>query len=75
MPPQWRHWSRQSRRAVLDWPDSCEEGFDRFVPGWNGVQIYTLRTTFLVEVTCTRGAYQGSQRATIKTYAQETSRR
>ncbi|MGH8615958.1 MAG: DUF1176 domain-containing protein [Gammaproteobacteria bacterium] len=61
MPPEWRHRSRQSWRAVLDWPDSCEQGFDRFDPGWNGVQLYTLRTTFLVEVTCTRGAYQGSQ--------------
>lgn len=61
VPEKLRYWPRHSWRALLDWPDSCEEGFDRFDPRWSGVQVYPLPAKLLVEVACTRGAYQGSQ--------------
>ncbi len=61
VPEELRYWPRHSWRALLDWSDSCEEGFDRFDPRWSGVQVYPLPAKFVVEVACARGAYQGSQ--------------
>jgi hypothetical protein len=53
---------RQEWRKVLKWPDSCEEAFDYSDKSWGGLNFYQLAPRrYLVEVICTRGAYQGFQ--------------
>lgn len=57
--------SYQDRKAwekILHWPAACEEAFDYPDKRWGGMQFYELSSgRFLVEVTCSRGAYQGFQ--------------
>jgi hypothetical protein len=53
---------RQEWRAVLKWGNDCEEGFESPDGKFGGVRFYRLQPSiYLVEVTCTRGSYQGSQ--------------
>lgn len=53
---------RKAWRQVLHWPESCEEGFHYPNKSWGGLRFYKLADQkYLVEVTCTLGAYQGFQ--------------
>lgn len=53
---------RKAWRRVLRWPESCEEAFDYPDKSFAGLRFYGLGADkYLVEVTCTLGAYQGFQ--------------
>jgi hypothetical protein len=53
---------RKAWREILKWPDDCEQGFDYPDKSYGGVEFYQLaEKQYLVQVTCTGGAYQGSQ--------------
>lgn len=53
---------RKAWREVLKWPDECEEAFDYPDKSLGGIEVYRLADgQYLVEVTCTLGAYQGYQ--------------
>lgn len=61
---------RQAWRKVLHWPESCEEAFDYPDKTYGGIQFFPLTAeSYLAEVTCTRGAYQGFQ---VYLYLSET---
>ena len=52
---------RATWRALLQWPDWCERGFALTGKTEAGLRFYTLQpSTYLVEVSCAPGAYQGS---------------
>jgi hypothetical protein len=52
---------RKAWRAVLGWPDDCEEAHDSTaISGIAAMDFHLMEDgTYVVEVTCTTGAYQG----------------
>ncbi|MCA1591266.1 MAG: DUF1176 domain-containing protein [Acidobacteria bacterium] len=54
---------RRAWRAVLKWPDDCEDAFERTMDRETaGLEFYELASgRYLVEIKCTNGAYQGYQ--------------
>jgi len=53
---------RKAWREVLKWPDECEQAFDYPDKSYGGIEFYQLaEKQYLVQVTCTGGAYQGYQ--------------
>jgi hypothetical protein len=53
---------RKAWREILKWPDECEQAFDYPDKSYGGMEFYPLADKqYLVEVTCTGGAYQGYQ--------------
>ena len=53
---------RKAWREVLKWPDECEQAFDYPDKSYGGIEFNQLaEKQYLVEVTCTGGAYQGYQ--------------
>jgi hypothetical protein len=52
---------RAAWRAVLGWPDDCEQAFRETAAEGEGIEVYPLGPArSLVEVRCAWGAYQGS---------------
>jgi hypothetical protein len=53
---------RKAWREVLKWPDECEQAFDYPDKSYGGIEFFELaEKQYLVQVTCTGGAYQGYQ--------------
>jgi Protein of unknown function (DUF1176) len=53
---------RAEWRSALDWARSCERDWERAHPASAGILVYPTGTPrWLVAVTCTPGAYQGTQ--------------
>lgn len=52
---------RQAWRSRLNWPQDCESSFDYPDKSLGGLDFYELSDKhYLVQVTCTLGAYQGT---------------
>jgi Protein of unknown function (DUF1176) len=53
---------RKAWREILKWPDECERAFDYPDKSYGGIELHQLaEKQYLVQVTCTGGAYQGYQ--------------
>lgn len=53
---------RRAWREILKWSDECEQAFDYPDKSYGGIEFYELaEKRYLVQVTCTGGAYQGYQ--------------
>jgi hypothetical protein len=53
---------RKAWREMLKWSDDCEQAFDYPDKNYGGIEFYRLaEKQYLVQVTCTGGAYQGYQ--------------
>ena len=66
LPPvtgQLSYQDRQAWRKIINWSNDCEEAFDSTMSKEDaGLEFYELgEGAYLVEVTCTLGAYQGFQ--------------
>jgi hypothetical protein len=61
---------REAWRKIIGWPESCEEAFSATMSkAAAGLKFYSLGSrAYLVEITCTLGAYQGFQ---VYTYLDE----
>lgn len=54
---------RQRWRNIIHWSSDCEEAFNSTMPADStGIKFYSLaKQRYLVQITCTLGAYQGYQ--------------
>lgn len=53
---------RKAWRAILKWPDTCEEDFDNRNGSWSGLKFWRINSSeYLVQVQCFLAAYQPSQ--------------
>ncbi|MFP5260642.1 MAG: DUF1176 domain-containing protein [Blastocatellia bacterium] len=53
---------RKAWREILKWPDECEQAFDYPDKSFGGIEFHQLaEKQYVVQVTCTGGAYQGYQ--------------
>jgi hypothetical protein len=52
---------RKAWRAILQWPDSCETGFDSREGTWSGLTFWPIGPKgYLIEVQCFLAAYQAN---------------